>query len=110
MAMPHSRQAKSSSNAIDAFQAIMPGACQTVAVAATADESAAFTDRTTIVRIVCTVDCFVNFGTAPVPTGGTDALYLPANTVEYFGVDPSTKLGVIRAGSDDGDIYITEGA
>ena len=67
-----------------------------------------FSDSTTHVRLVCTVDCHILFGTSPTAT--TAKTYLPADHVEYFKVTDAanTKIAAIRAGSNDGTLYVSE--
>ena len=66
-----------------------PGDTQTVAVA---DSS--------------TVDAYVAFDAEP--TASSSSLIIPAFTVEYFRVDPSSKVAFLRVGSTTGTARITE--
>ncbi len=61
----------------------------------TEQDSAVFNAATKIVRISTDTACHIKFGTAPTAT--TSMKYLPANSVEYFGVKAgaSWKLSVI---------------
>jgi len=79
----------------------------TVAVAdSSAANSTAFASETREVRIVCTVDAYVDFGTSP--TASSSNLIIPAYTPEYFRVAPSTKVAFLRVGSVTGTARVTE--
>ena len=56
----------------------------------TSTASAAFAADTNIVRIISDADVFLEFGAAP--TALATAIKLPANTVEYFAVNPGDKV------------------
>lgn len=73
-----------------------PGLDQTpVDFSGGAASSAAFSKRTTYVRVLCDVQCSVLFGAAPAATNANKVL--PALTPEYFAVTPgqSLKISVI---------------
>jgi hypothetical protein len=79
----------------------------TVAVAdSSAANSTAFNAETREVRIVCTVDAYVEFGSAP--TASSSSLIIPAYTPEYFRVTPATKVAFLRVGSVTGTARVTE--
>lgn len=88
------------------FQAIFPGSDKTVSVNGTSAQSSAFSSGVNLVRVVCTIDCCLKFGASPTATAST--IFLPANTVEYFGVVAGEKVAAIRTGSDTGTLYVTE--
>jgi hypothetical protein len=50
----------------------------------------AFSQSTTFVRIICTATAYFAFGASPTATAASP--YLPANTVEYFGVTKGQKV------------------
>lgn len=78
---------------------------QSVSVGATsAQASSAFPENTRAVRVVCTVDCFVEFGSNPTAAANTST-FLPAGTVEYFAVYGAQKVALIRL-SGDGTAYV----
>lgn len=90
-------------------QVLTTGTTQTIAVAsASAATSAAFSENSRVVRVVCTVDCHLEF--ADSPTAATTDLLLPADHVEYFKIpsNGTTKLAAIRGGSTDGTLRVTE--
>ena len=66
----------------------------------------AFTDGTEYVRVVSTIACHIAVGVAPTAAVGTPLL--PANEVEIIKVSAGEKIGVIRIGSSDGELYVTE--
>lgn len=60
------------------------------------------------VRLVSTGNCFYTRGAAPV-TATTANVFLPANTVEYVGMDTGAKrIAFITTGSTTGTFYATE--
>jgi hypothetical protein len=89
------------------FQAIFAGAEQRVATGAAHELSNAFGGATQIVRLYCTEDVYLAFG--PTPEATNQSLFLPAETIEYFGVAPGEKLSALQA-TAGGTLYITEGA
>jgi len=83
------------------------GTNHTVAVAdSSAVNSTAFLSETREVRIVCTVDAYVEFGASP--TASSLSLIIPAYTPEYFRVAPGTKAAFLRVGSVTGTARVTE--
>lgn len=76
-----------------------------VTISGSSAASPAFTNQTTIVRVVSTTDCHIRFDANPTAT--TTQMYLPANVVEYFRVNPGHKIaGIQRAAG--GSLYVTE--
>ena len=69
-----------------------PGIEQTPVTFTPAALSAAFAARTKVVRIVSDADCFLLFGDSPTATANSK--FLPANLVEYFGVNAGQKVSV----------------
>lgn len=59
---------------------------------AAAVQSSAFNSGTNFVRLFCTVQCSVTFGTNPTATANNTIL--PASTPEYFGVPPGQSFKV----------------
>ena len=66
-----------------------PSTTQTVAAGSTSAASSAFGSETREVRIVTTVDAYVEFGSSP--TASSSSLIVPAFTVEYFRVFQSAS-------------------
>lgn len=62
-------------------------------------QSSAFNSETKLVRIVADADSRVLFGTNPtaIASGGSASIFLPAGSVEYFGVLPNMMLAAIEA-------------
>lgn len=87
------------------FGSPAPGGGLTVAIGAVSAASAAFTKVTSAVRLVATVDCWVDFnGTTAVAGTG---VYLPAFLPEYFEAKNGATITVIQA-SAAGSLYITQ--
>lgn len=94
------------------FQAFIPGTTQSIAVASSAAATTnAFGPGVSVVRVAVSTDCYIRFSEAG--TAATSAyLFMPANSVEYFGVSPADgtiKLSAIRS-TADGLLRVTEGA
>lgn len=84
------------------------GTTQTVAVgSSSAATSNAFSAQTREIRVVATVDAYVEMN-ASSPTATSSSLIVPAFTPEYFRVTAGTKVAVLRVGSTDGTARITE--
>lgn len=65
--------------------------------------------NTVVVRVVSTVDCYVEIGPAASVTATTSSLYLPALMVEYFRVDENAGLKVAARGvASSGVLNVTE--
>lgn len=70
-----------------------PLAEQTLTIAGASAPSAAFGNDTQMVRLHTDAICSVAFGTTPVATAAK--MRMGANTTEYFGVLPGSKVAVI---------------
>ena len=66
-----------------------PKATQKVSYTASA-ASAAFNGDTGFVRVIADADAFLVFGASPTATAS--GMFLPGNTVEYFGVEAGQKV------------------
>lgn len=87
-------------------QVIRPGVTQTVSVTGVSAAVAnAVTSRTKIIRVVCTSDCHYRIGATPTAT--TSDPFLPANVVEYVGINSGQKIAFIQ-NSANGTAYVTE--
>jgi len=82
------------------------GATQTVAVGASSAASNAINAQTRDLRIVTTVDAYVEISSAP--TASSSSFILPAFTVEYFRCSGSDKVAVLRVGAVTGTARVTE--
>ncbi len=85
--------------------AIFPGTMSKVTVTSTSAQSVALGASTGLVRIAVSTDCFVAFGANP--TAVATDMFMPAGLVEYFAVDPGTKVAFLRS-TADGFASITE--
>ena len=84
------------------------GTTQTVAVgSSSAASSNAFNGQTREIRVVTTVDAYVEMN-ASSPTATSSSIIVPAFTPEYFRVAPATKIAFLRVGSVDGTARVTE--
>lgn len=84
-----------------------PSTNQSLTAGATSSASSAFGDYTTAVRVAVGAEAvFVEFGRSP--TASSADLMIPAGVVEYFMVRPKDKIAVIRSGSNDVDVTVTE--
>ena len=68
--------------------------------------SDAFTDGTEYIRVVSTIACHIAVGVTP--TAAVTTPLLPADEVEIIKVSAGEKIGVLRIGSSDGELYVTE--
>jgi hypothetical protein len=87
---------------LGALPVIRPGTTQQMAISATAAVSAQVGSQ--VVRLVATSDCHIAIGAAPTATAA--ALFLPANTPEYFACNTTDLVAVIQD-SAAGSLYIT---
>ncbi len=55
----------------------------------------AFTSTTRFVRVYVDADSYIDFGSAPTAAAG--GCFLPAGSVEYFGVQPGHKVAAVQA-------------
>lgn len=85
--------------------AIFPGTSQRLAVGGSSNQSAAFGETTGMIRLSPTTDCFVAFGANPTATNAS--LFLPAGSVEYFGVSPGEKIACLQV-STAGHLNVVE--
>lgn len=74
--------------------------------------TASFMPDTEVVRVVCTVACFIQTsvsGRTPVATigGATSSIHLPANWAEYIQVPGNGKIAAIGL-SSAGTLYVQE--
>jgi hypothetical protein len=89
------------------MEAVVPvGTPANLAVGLVSQQSAAFTS--TMVRLCASVPTRVLFGANP--TALQTSICLPAETPEYFGVQPGTKVAAIRdaLATTDGTLNIVE--
>lgn len=91
------------------FPFIYPNTSQKVTYDAST-ASTAFQTNTSIVRLICTTDCHVKFGTAPTAATDGTSVFMKANIEYYFAVAAglSYKVAAIKDASG-GTLYISEG-
>lgn len=90
--------------------AIFQGTCQKVAFSTSSAQSAAFGSATSMVRVIATKACHINFGADPTAAAaGSTSIYLAPSVAEHFLVTPAHKVAVIRD-AEDGNLFITEAA
>jgi hypothetical protein len=63
----------------------------------TSTQSSAFASDTNIVRIIADADVYLEFGSNP--TALVTSIRVPANTVEYFAVNPGYKVAAYDGSS-----------
>jgi hypothetical protein len=88
-----------------ALPAIFLGSCQNSAITTTVGYSTPFGSTTGLIRIVSTVDCYIQIGLTPVASTSTPLLL--SGVVEYFGTSPGEKIS-FKSVADTGIISITE--
>ena len=90
------------------FQALVPYRSQKISVSGTSAQSNALQSGTTLVRIFCTTDAWLAFGSNPTAVANDGLSYfLPAGIQDFIGVTGSTKIAVIQD-STSGSLHITE--
>ena len=65
---------------------------QKLTIGAAAVASTAFNAKAQFIRLCCDAACYVTFGATP--TADATKTFLPANTIEYFGVIAGQKVSV----------------
>lgn len=105
-----SQASQQGSNPANKFQVILPTAAlsQKITTSGTSQQSSAVAANCSVVRLYCTQDVYIAIGANPTAVT-TTSLFLPANTVEYFGCAGADKIAAIQA-SSGGTLYISEGA
>jgi hypothetical protein len=92
-----------------AIPVIYPGVSHDIAFSASSAQSAAVGAQTTIIRVVALgADCRIAIGADPIAT--TSDVPVMARVPEFFAIRPNEKVAVIREGSVNGTLTITEGA
>ncbi len=92
-----------------AIPVIYPGVCQNIAFSAASTQSAAVGPVTTIIRVLALgADCRIAIG--PDPTSGADGTPVMERVPEFFAIRPNEKIAVVREGTTNGTLTITEGA
>ncbi len=89
------------------FEAMEPGAAQSVVINSNSVQSTQFSNKTSIIRLFSTVDCFLAFGNNPVAVSGN--YFLPGGIIDFVGVNNVQRLAVTWSASA-GTLYLVEGA
>ena len=91
------------------FGTLIAGSGQKVAFTTNTTAAPISTKCNGAVRLMSSVDCFVEFGPAgsSPPATTTTSHCLPANRPEYFGVSKGTVIAVVQA-VGGGNLYISE--
>lgn len=97
--------ASQSSPGNSTFQCIKPGNFQKITTSGTSQQSSAFAATTSVVYVYATADTFLAFGSNPTASSSTH--FLPLGTIQYYMVDPATKLAAIQS-TASGTLYISE--
>ncbi len=82
------------------------GTHQVLTSASTTSASSAFADGSEYIRVVSTIACHIDIGVSPTATTSTQLL--PANEIETIKISAGEKIAVLRIGSSDGKLHVTE--
>lgn len=95
-------------NPMPALRLRNPGGAHTINATASSAASGTFNSETRVVSVYATVPVYLRFG-GDSPVAATTDHYFPAGIYYDFAVDEATrKLAVLREGSTDGKVYISE--
>lgn len=89
------------------FQVIVQGTNREFAFSTTSGVTGTFSTGVNVVRIYCSSDAYVQFGTNP--SAATGSLHIVAGIPEYFGVIENYKVAVMQVASA-GTCQVTEGS
>jgi len=78
---------------------------QNITTSGSSQQSSAFGDDTRIIRVATTQDTYIELGTNPTAT--TSSFLMPAGSIEFLRVNPSSKIAVIQV-TTAGRISIAE--
>lgn len=92
----------------DVIQAIRLGDAQVLSVTSTGSvASSAFSDSTSLVRVVATVPVRIAVGLSATASTAADRTLLPANVVEHYTVRPSEVVAALATDAS-GEVNVTE--
>ncbi|MFP4313757.1 MAG: hypothetical protein ACLFR0_05455 [Alphaproteobacteria bacterium] len=99
-------------NSISALRLKSGGAHSITAGASSARNTAAFDAQTKVISVYASVPVYLKMGHSDVTAASTDH-YFPAGVYYDFAIEGNagvhhTHLAVLRAGADDGTVYISE--
>lgn len=110
-----------STNNAPAFQAIIPGLCEPLAVTNSSGYSQAFESDTTILELFPSIDMWIQIvesteaATAAAGSSGSTSYnkFLPGGITAFLGVPKKRgvqyRIAAVRAGASNGVLYITQG-
>ena len=82
------------------------GTHQVLTSASTTSASSAFANGAEYIRVGRTIACHIDIGVSPTATTSTQLL--PANEIETIKISAGEKIAVLRIGSSDGKLHVTE--
>lgn len=84
------------------------GVSDVVAYVGSSVQSAVFGSQTREIRVVCSSNAWINIGQNPTAAAtDNNGIYMPANVVEYFHVNPGQRVAVIQD-SAGGNMCVAE--
>lgn len=101
------KSTKAIANQHETFEAIIPGTSQKLTTSGASAQSAAVSDKTTLVRLFATNDCYVKFGINPTALADGTCVFIPGGIVDFLGITPGDKIATIQFASG-GFLFITE--
>lgn len=88
------------------------GTAQALSATATSSQSTAFGQETTLIRVATTnltgAQSHVHVALGSNPTATTSNTLIPCGLIEYIVVTPGDKIAVLRGGSTNIDVSVTE--
>jgi len=88
------------------------GTAQVLTAGATTSASSAFGTETTLIRVASSnqtgVGAHFHIAIGATPTATTSSTLIPCGLVEYIAVSPADKIAVLRGGTTDISLSVTE--
>ena len=76
---------------------------------ASAIEVSTFTEGAEVIRVIATVNTFLEFSFETGVTATTSSMFIPAGVVEYFRIGPNQYISILGADTTEtGTVYISE--
>lgn len=102
----------SNNNPIPALRLKDSGAHSIAATASSARNSTAFDDKTKIISVYATIPVYIAMGDSSITASASDH-YFPEGLYYDFAIDAdaaahNSHIAVLRAGGEDGTVYISE--
>ncbi len=89
------------------YQAIRLGTAQSLTTSGSAVQCVPFQSSTSIIRVFCTKDMYIDIGLNPTATSSSH--FMPGGIIEYFTVLSGYKLSAVQV-SESGVLYLSEGS